>query len=308
MYITFNQFQNILYEGGNAFDNLYYFGSTDKPIIEEKVESFLKSCNIPPEKYKICGSFPTKESDIGDIDVIIQNDKFTFSELEDTYNNLDILESQVPTNYTTKISKTLGVVSVLFDIEKGKQIQIDMIPVESLKWGAWSYWSPSKKASEYKGLYRNALLEAIAKTLHFEVEKYTKDESTEYFSTDDVKSYYRFRYLRNAGLWKVKEVNKGKTIFNYEKIRDTYTKVTNEPNKVISILLGSTLEAKNFLTFESVLNYISNPNWVFYPILSKILENFKIIIVDRQKNAMPKEVRELMKFLHLKVSPGESNE
>lgn len=298
---SYKEFLKILNEGGNAFSSVYYFNHSDKESIKHTIVQILEKMKI--QKYSIAGSFKNKEVDIGDVDVVIYDERYSFESLDDTYKNLDLIgESALDSFEDVKISKTLGVYSVLAEVESQKKIQIDFIPVPSLEWGEWSYYSPSKEESSYKGLYRNALLEAIAKTLHFDVIKYGKEDSNEFIEEGSIKSYFRFRYLRNAGLWKVKEYNKGKKKLNYAKDRDTYELVTYKPNQVISILLGEELKASNYMTFESVLNHISNPTWKYYKKIKTILENFKIIIVDRQRNPLPQEVRELMKFLKLKVS------
>jgi hypothetical protein len=292
-------YQEFINEGGNAFKNLKRFESDKKMKIFERVTEIMEQeLKYDLSEYSIVGSFNSKTEEIGDIDIALYPEKsFKFSTLDDTYNNIEKLSNKVGNLKHLKIeeeriSKTLGVLSLSTKIEK-RNFQIDLIPVPSKKWGEWSYHSPDPDKSTYKGLYRNALLEAIAKSLHFDLEYYEQNEETKYFKEGEIKSYMRYRYLRNAGLWKVREKNEGTRVFRYEKIKDTYAPVSHDPEKVINILLGKK-NFKKYMTFESVLNVISSKSWSNYELLPTILENFRIIIEDRQGNEIPSIVQNLM--------------
>jgi hypothetical protein len=302
MYLQFNDYSK-LFEGGAAFDNMERFSNEDKPVIVEKVTELLNEIGYDPKDWKIAGSFNIKRENIGDIDIVLYDSKFKFDDLDKTYENIDLIAKKVEKagHKTIKKSKTLGVLSIKMKVSPKRYAQIDIIPVPSLKWVYWSYFAPEKSQSDYKGLYRNALLEAIAKSLHFRIEKYTKEEETEYFKEGDVKSYLRYRYIRNSGLWTVKEVNVGKRVFNYQKERETYTRITHNKDRIIKYLLGKG-NADDYKTFESVWKVISDKNWGNFELLPTILENFKIIIVDRQGNQLPSEAKETMKKMGLKIS------
>lgn len=295
----FLKYKDFINEGGNAFKQLTRFDSDEKNKIFEIVSKILKDLNFSFSEYDIVGSFKSKREDIGDIDIILYPKEkiFDFSTLDNTYKNLDILTQKVDNKdlkiNDQRISKTLGVLSLSSNITN-KNIQIDLIPVPSKEWGLWSYTSPNSNISPYKGLYRNALLEAIAKSIHINEKIYTIDQETKYIKSGDVESYTRYRYLRNCGLWKVREVNKGIRVLRYEKEKETYEPITHNPDRVTEILLGDN-NSKKYLTLESVLNVISNESWKYYNLLSTILENFRIIIEDRQKNEVPSIVQKLIK-------------
>lgn len=299
VFLTYKDFIN---EGGNAFKKIVRFEFDDKnKIFERVIEIMEKDLDFKLSEYSIVGSFNSKEDEIGDIDLVIHPKEkiFNFSSLDKTYDNLDKLSKRIGNHKDLKIndqriSKTLGVFSLSSKIGN-KNVQIDLIPVPNKEWGTWSYHSPNTEVSTYKGLYRNALLEAIAKSIHFDIEYYSKDEETKYIKEGDVKSYTRYRYLRNAGLWTVREVNKGTRVLRYEKERETYSPESDNPDKVISLLLGNKNSADKYLTFESVLNEISKKNWKNTELLPTILENFRIIIEDRQKNEVPSIIQQMIK-------------
>jgi hypothetical protein len=294
--IGFNDYVK-LFEGGNVFDDTTSFDGARIGLIQDKITSFLQDVlGFSTKDYSFVGSIKNKSKgiDINDVDVVISlNSNLisgTYETMEDYYTSLEKLSKMVSKHkIKNEVKKTLGLVSCKLLIEDKEYLQTDILLVPSIVWGKWSYYSPGYSQSKYKGLYRNALLEAIAKSIHFNEEYFSKDEATEYYNVDDVKSYYRYRYLRNLGLWKVKEYNEGTRVLRYVKDYDTYTPITHSPNKVIDILLGDVPMDKTF-TFEDVYGIISNKNYKHYDLLDTILENFRIIIVDRQKNILPTEV------------------
>jgi hypothetical protein len=286
-----------LFEGGNVFDDTTSFDGGRINIIQDKITTFLQDdLGFSNKDYSFVGSVKNKGKgiDINDVDVAISIKSSliagSYETMDDYYISLEQLGSMVSKKrMKNEVKKTLGLVSCKLLIEDKEYLQTDLLLVPSVVWGKWSYYSPGYSQSKYKGLYRNALLEAIAKSIHFNEEFFSKEEETEYYTTEDVKSYYRYRYLRNLGLWKVKEYNEGTRVLRYVKDYDTYTPITHSPNKVIDILLGDVPMDKTF-TFEDVYGIITNKNYKHYDLLETILENFRIIIVDRQKNALPTEV------------------
>jgi hypothetical protein len=286
-----------LFEGGNVFDDTISFDGSYVSLITEKVSTMLEDkLGFSKSDYSFVGSLKNKKEgiDINDVDVVVscKSDLISvdISSMEDSYKALEKL-SKLCSKHRIKneVKKTLGLVSCKVEIEDKKYLQVDLLVVPNLVWGKWSYYSPGYDESKYKGLYRNALLEAIAKSIHFEIEEYKESEETDYFKKGDVKSYYRYRYLRNLGLWKVKEYNDGVRVFKYKKDYDTYSMVSYSPNNIIKILLGD-IDMEKTYTFEDVYAHITKKSYKHYDLLDIILENFRIVIVDRQKNALPSEV------------------
>jgi hypothetical protein len=91
----------------------------------------------------------------------------------------------------------------------------------------------------------------------------------------------------------VKEENKGKSVVNYEKVKETYKRITNDPDTIIKILLGKG-KAKDYMTFESIFEVISDSNWENAEYLDDILEAFRVLIEDRNNFEMPSEVKKLL--------------
>lgn len=106
-------------------------------------------------------------------------------------------------------------------------------------------------------MYKNALLKAIATSIKFDFEYYSKFEETECIKEGDIKSYSRYKYLRNVGLWKVKEINIGTYILRYKK--NQCVPVSHNVDEVIKLLLGEYITDK-YITVEKIVDIISKPN------------------------------------------------
>lgn len=297
---TYRQYLNKLNEGGKAFKDLTYYDSSQLNVILMGVRTFLKTIlNLNDFDYKVVGSWGKKKKDekLNDIDVIVSIN--SLSRMKNVTENKqiykEIIDMVVDAGYEYRNSSGIGVISVKYPIQTGKYFQIDLIPVHSMEWGEFSYYSPSliTDESKYKGLYRNDMFEAIAKTLKFDQVYYETDLS-DGITKGDVKSYYRYRYLRNFGLYKILEYNVGKRKLKYKKDYDNFTLVSDNPKRVIEILLGSG-EPEDFKTFEAVWGKMNNPTYKYFDLLPKIIQNFKVIVADRQHNALPIEIEEYLK-------------
>lgn len=294
-FLTYSQYINKLNEGGNAFKELDHFTMEDSPLILSEVRKFLREVlKLNDSDYKVVGSFQKKRKKdlVNDIDVVVAINTLTrFKNIEDSKEvYLEIVNMVVDGGYEYRNSVGIGCVSVKYPIQ-GKFFQIDILPVNSLDWGTWSYYSPNllQKESEYKGLYRNAMFEAIAKAIKSDIVYYEEDVN-DYIRKGDIKSYYRYRYTRNFGLYIVKEQNEGKRKIIYKKEKSSYRLISDSPDRVVKILLGENTESKNCMTFEDVWKKVSSDNYIYKDLLPEILENYRVIIEDRQKNTLPIEV------------------
>ena len=294
--IFFNDYLR-LFEGGNIFKDAETFDGERVPDLIKDITEFMEDkLGFSKSDYAFVGSIKHKGEGnaVNDIDVAvsIKSDLLNsnVTTMEESYEVLEKLSNICnKKKVENEVRKTLGLVSCKIEVDDKKYLQTDLLVVPSVVWGKWSYYSPRYSESKYKGLYRNALFEAIAKSIHFDIEYYTESEETEYIKKGDVKSYYRYRYFRNLGLWKVKEYNTGVRVLKYSKDYDTYRLVTHKPESVINILLGEYDINKSY-TFEDVYSHITKKSYKYYDLLDTILENFRIVIVDRQGNELPSEV------------------
>lgn len=290
-----------IFEGGRAFKDLSNFTAKNSNEIKDEVIQLMEEqLGLNSNQWAIVGSFNGKKgkTKINDIDIAVKIDSISSVGMN---HPKDI--SRVLTNIQNKLKKLkiksrkfniIGVVSARLRIRKSRYIQVDIIPVTSLNWGTFIYRSPRLTQSKYKGLYRNALIEAVAKSVHFNNIKYERNQR--YFKKGDVKSYTRYRMIKNAGLWTVIEKNEGVRKPKYVKIQNSYNMITDNPKRIMNILLGID-DLEKIKTFESVWRIVSSKNFKHHKVLKEIVENFRIIIEDRLGLKMPIEVRKIQKSL-----------
>ncbi len=296
--ITYKKYMDMIFEGGKAFKDITYFDYEEYPLVLTATRNFLKNVlKLNDYEYKVVGSYDKKrkKEPINDIDIILAINTLTrFKNIEEDKQVYDIIEEiLIDSGIEYRKSVGIGAISVKYQVDSNRYVQIDLLPVNNMEWGEFSYYSPNirKQESKYKGLYRNALFEAIAKSIKFDVLEYTEDFN-DYIRKGDVLSYYRYVYKRNFGLYKVKETQVGKRKLIYEKDKSTYTFVSDFPEKVVSILLGDGYKTKDCMTFEEVYNIVKSDEYIYKDLFDEIIKNFTIIVVDRQKNELPVEIKE----------------
>jgi len=305
--LLFEQYQKLkkieqVFEGGRAFDDLSNFTAANSNEIKNEVIQLMEEkFGLNSNQWAIVGSFNNKKdsSEINDIDIVVKIDALStinlnhpkdidrvLTNIENKFKNLKI---------KSRVFSIIGVVSARLRIRENRYIQVDIIPVTNLNWGTFIYHSPRPTESKYKGLYRNALIEAVAKSVHFNEVKYETDQR--YFKESEVKSYTRYRMIKNAGLWSVVEQNEGVRKPKYVKIQNSYTSITDDPKKIINILLG-TDDLESIKTFESVWGIVSSKTFKHHKVLNEIIKNFKIIIEDRLRMEIPSVVSTAEKSLN----------
>lgn len=304
LFEQYNEFKeyNQIFEGGRAFKDLSNFTAKNSNEIKDEVIQLLEEqLGLNSNQWAIVGSFNGKKENtkINDIDIVVKIDAFSSIDLKhpkDIDKVLTNIENRLKKlKIKSRVFPIIGVISARLRIRKGRYIQVDIIPVTSLNWGTFIYHAPRPTESNYKGLYRNALIEAVAKSVHFNKVKYETDQR--YFKKGDIKSYTRYRMVKNAGLWTVIEQNEGVRKPKYVKIQNTYSMLTDNPKRIINILLG-TKDLGSIKTFENVWSIVTSKNFKHAKVLKDIIENFRIIIEDRLRMKMPKEVNSIKKSLN----------
>lgn len=286
-------------EGGNAFDDISTFPGSRKIELYDICNDLLNNTfGFPSQDFQYTGSFRHKKNKgtISDVDVVIAEDSeflnTTLNNFEDASEAVTKLESLAKKhNIECNASKGIGVLSIKVPVKDDEYLQMDIIPVPTLEWGTFSYYSPEIEKTQYKGLYRNALFEAIAKAIHFDIEYFDDDRNE-----DNIKSYYRYRYMRNLGLMKVKESRAKITTENFTKEKETYELITYEPKEVVNILLGR-FSLENVDTFDKVFRIVRDPKFKHKDLLKDIFTYYEDYIVQRQKKELPDIVIKYMEKL-----------
>ena len=293
-------FEEYILEGGNAFDDIQKFSGSEKNLVADVVSGFLDTeLGLSESDYRIVGSFTNldKNSSFNDIDIIVKAKKFLdvdlsdFSEVSETLHQIQ--DKLKDSRAKTRMFSSIGLITTRVRIETGKFLQLDIFPVNNLDWGEFVYYSPDPNITEYKGLYRNALFEAIAKSIHFDIKKFPPDH--EDTGQGDIESYMRYRFIRNLGLWEVKDVNYGKRTPRYKKDMGTYRKITDSPKVFIKKILGD-YQISDVDNFDKVWNIITSDSYKYSSNLPDIVENFRIVIEDRLKEKMPEIAKAFLKI------------
>jgi hypothetical protein len=259
----------------------------------------------PEEKgnqYIVIGSIGKKKepSDTsGDLD--IGYDGIWFSQKENVgYKECakkiyEIVSTQLPEilgfDVEIKLMTGLNIVSigwpVMGEYEKGI-IQLDLIPLSSMEWADFIYYSPNYKEDEskYKSAHRNWLLAAI---LSARKNILTRDEQGE------VMDYETPVLLLSDGLYWHTKSYKGKIkprLKRSQKIPGSERFVTNNPQEFINFALGPGYTPDDVKTFEAVLRIIEDPKFDLHDKLPEIKERF-LEYLERVGLQIPTEINRI---------------
>jgi hypothetical protein len=222
--------------------------------------TFLEPLGIKLSHCAIIGSAgkkdPSKngaeEGSSGDIDYAVQVD-----------NRLDFLDKAKAR--ATKLGLTfthmpgLGIISLAFPIvssdgtQDGDNVQIDVMPVPNIEFVRWSYFSPSYDVSQYKGLYRNEVLFAVARHLTQEVTKEIDGEPVE---------WNRYFYDLNQGLMYGTQSRLGKRNRPVRTV-STIAKqlISSDPDVLIVTLMGKSYQAEDVMTWEQAWDILNTEDF-----------------------------------------------
>ena len=304
--LNFYQFSNIN-EGGTAI-------KTSRRIREDEFEATLSSIKeklfpvlgIDPSKmgdeYIVIGSIGKKKSPddtSGDLDIGYDAEKFSVSngitkkECSAFVNqrieeNLDeILGFQTEIKYM----KGLNIVTIGWPIggeEKNGIVQLDLIPLTSIEWADFIYYSPDYKTDEskYKSAHRNWLLAAILSE---------RKEVIERDADGEIMDYDTPVLILSDGLFWHKKSYRGKIkprLKNAAKIEGSERFVTSDPQEFIDFALGRGYTVNDVKTFEDVLKIIESPDFDLIDHLEEIKERF-INYLERAGLEIPAEVNKI---------------
>jgi hypothetical protein len=254
------------------------------------------------EEYIIIGSIGKKKNpsdESGDLD--IGYDGNTFSKKQGveykecskkiyeilTLNLKDVLGFDPEINFL----RGLNIVSLGWPI-KGDQsngiVQLDLIPLSSMKWAKFIYYSPDYRFSEskYKSAHRNWLLSAI---LSAKTNVLASDEEGE------VLDYESPVIILSDGLYMNSKSFRGKLkgrLKNPKKIEGGEKFITNDPQDFIDYTLGKGYTQDQIKTFEALLKIITSPNFPMKDKLPSIKKRF-LEYMERTGLPVPLEINYL---------------
>jgi hypothetical protein len=187
--------------------------------------------------------------------------------------------------------KGLNIVSVGWpikgDVNNGI-VQLDLIPISSMDWAEFIYYSPNYKIGEskYKSAHRNWLLAAI---LASRKEIIGNDDNGE------IMDYNSPVLILSDGLFWHTKSYRGKLkdrLKNPKKVEGSERFITRDPQEFIDFALGTGYSLNDVKTFESLLNIINSPDFELKEKLPEIKSKF-IEYLTRANLEIPAEINQI---------------
>ena len=300
---NFSQFSKV-FEGGAAIKTARRIREDEFPETLNHIKEVLfPLLGIDPnkqgEEYLIIGSIGKKKepSDTsGDLDLGYDAPWFArthgVGQKETSAKINELLREELPAvlGFDPEINymKGLNIVSIGWpiggDASRGI-VQLDLIPLSSMDWAEFIYYSPNYKIGEskYKSAHRNWLLSAV-----LSARKEVLDRS----DSGEVMDYDSPVLILSDGLYWHKKSYKGTRIprlKHSKKIEGSERFVTRDPQEFINFSLGPGYTINDVKTFEELFKIISNPRFDLYDKLPEIKERF-LEYMERTGLEVPTEI------------------
>ena len=240
--------------------------------IAEDVMDVLSSGGLDV-RMKILGSTGKKKKGetSGDIDIAVE------TSYEDADEAIKILDEHYGPDLEINKLKAYGIVSVgvpYTSIEdKKKTAQVDLMFTHNMDFCEFMNWSPDYKndESEFKGLYRTNLIEKCASHVDLGLIKHIIEDMIdlpEGFSVNpekdedgNVKSFWGLALDHSKGLklhhYTMEGVS-GKRLSHPRKLEGDSVFVTDNPDEIINLCIGSTADRDTVSTFEKLVDYLTS--------------------------------------------------
>jgi hypothetical protein len=238
--------------------------------------------NIAPElgieegDLEVLGSYGKKEEGQthGDLDIAVSVEALMSRNGLGSDQVLDFVnDALVSMGFETKKMIGFKQVSAGITIPGTSDIaQVDFMLSPALQWSKFAYHSPDfrKGESQYKGVYRNALLMAIITESSKEILKRTPEGDVEELETNVI------RYPE--GIWRARKSFMGKKglVKTGQLLKDFDKFVTTDPQEVTELAVGKGYTPESISTFERLWHLINREEFVHFDFLDDILAKFAI--------------------------------
>mgnify|MGYP000733488980 CR=1 FL=1 len=242
--------ETLLTEGGAAIKGTAGVPqATAKQLLPKLTAQVAKELGLKPNMVKAIGSAGHKPDDqlSGDLDIAIETDDV---------DAVKTLASRLGHNGQSKAMPGINVYSFALK-HKDDIYQVDLMPVPNLKYAEWSFFADEGDlAKGLKSAHRNELLFALAH--HVNMQTSGEDEAGE--PTE------RTRYILDLskGLFNATQSRMGKRGKALKSFSTTGRDlVTNDPDKVVSLLVGPKFKASGLQTFDSLYAAVASEQFAF---------------------------------------------
>jgi hypothetical protein len=305
-YLRFEEFLKV-FEGGAAIKTARKIREDEFPKTLESIQKdLLPMIGIDSTKigedYIIIGSIGKKKNpsdESGDLDLGYDGNTFSKSHgvtyKECSKKIYEILSSDLKgvLGFDPEINflRGLNIVSIGWPIEGNPDlgiVQLDLIPLSSMKWAKFIYYSPDYRfgESKYKSAHRNWLLSSILSA------------KRNVLSSDDegeVLDYESPVIILSDGLYLNSKTFRGKLkgrLKTPKKIEGGDKFITNDPQEFIDFTLGKGYTQDQIKTFESLFKIITSPGFEMKDKLPIIKERF-LEYMERTGLPVPSEIEYL---------------
>lgn len=293
-----------LMEGGNAIKTSTRINQLNvAPTLAAIYKELLPKLNIKKSDTTLLGSTGKKdpekngtpEGSSGDIDLgISMKALMKANGLKDKGEVFEFLANIGKDYKGTKSFPGLDVVSVGYPIvnddgkQEDKHVQLDLMPVDDLKYAAWSYYSPAFNESKYKALYPKEIYYACAKHCDTQVtEKGDRDGEQVAIEWD------RYFFDLAKGLMKGKQTIRGKKKLTKGVKTIEKKVVSTNPQDVVDKFFGPSFTPSDVQTWEQVWDVINSDEFILKDKLKDILEMAKKGI-ERKNYPVPPELEDAL--------------
>jgi hypothetical protein len=305
-YLDFGGFLKI-FEGGAAIKSSRPIREDEFPETLESIKDILLPLmDIDPTKigkdYIVIGSIGKKKnpSDLsGDLDLGYDGNYFSrshgisYKECSKKIYDILLLNLKDKLGFEPEINflRGLNIVSVGWPINGNPDlgiVQLDLIPLSSMEWAKFIYYSPDYRfgESKYKSAHRNWLFSAI-----LAAKRNVLDSDEE----GEVLDYETPVIILSDGLFLNKKSFRGKLkgrLKNPKKVEGGEKFITNNPQEFLDFTLGKGYSPDQVKTFESVFKIITSPNFSMKDQLPVIKERF-LEYMERTGLPVPPEIGNL---------------
>ena len=287
--ISFKEYINpkVLSEGGNAVDGVTHINQPNvAPTMEVIYKKLLPELGLKKEDTALLGSTGKKYDDgnSGDIDLAISGSKIIESGKVKDPKQLSSFIAGVARKFSDSVKelKGIGIVSLAFPIvnkdgkQEGERVQLDLMLSDNLEWSKWIYHSPAEWESEYKGLYRNAMLSAISHYAGRNGDDVNWNSKLLNFST----GLHDVNFTRNGKRGLLKHGKEVSRKF-----------LSKDPQGVIDVLLGPKFKASDILTWEDIIHAVNSKDFLWKKYKKEI---FALAAKDIEHKGypVPKEIKQ----------------
>ena len=278
------RFRKFISEGGNAIHSSTRIGAKNfKATLEDMFGQVLPLLKLSKSDVRVLGSGGKKaDTDTyGDIDIgvpigeVLKNNNLTT--LDEVKNLIKSVLKKVATE--TKFGEGNLVYSFSWPIvgQENEVAQIDFMLVDDADWANFMYHSPAYYESQWKGIYRNLLLFAVAREAEYKSRKQQDGVDTE---------WEKVMFNMNSGFFKAVQTNLSASTGKITKTARTIEKqlLSKNPEEVIKILFGDSFSPSDVTSFEKTFAAISSSK---FKNAAKRTEIFKFAAKAITENDLP---------------------